>query len=138
MLEAMRWLIAALVLLLAVAPAAAQKLDAGSEEALAETLRMLRDPAQRGAAISGSPQAAGVDKNLQELLGNSPQLNQEFYELAAAIMQDLTRASGGDVTKMSETLERAKADPAAFAALLSPATLQKLNALSVKISDRPR
>lgn len=115
----------------------AQTLDPAREEALAATLRLLRDPALRGPAISGSPQAAGIDSQLQSLTG-SPQLTQEVYELAAEIFNDLARNSGGDVGRMGQALEDARRDPAAFAAMLSPATLQKLREIAVKISDRPR
>ena len=68
----------------------------------------------------------------------SERLRQEFYALAARIFQELTANSGGDVAKMNEALERAKADPAAFAAMLSPQTLQRLRELSIKISDQRR
>jgi hypothetical protein len=128
----------ALLLALSTAPLAAQTLDAASQEALAATLRMLRDPALRGPAISGNPQAAGVDKQVQGLVGGSRQLTQEFYELAAQIFGELAQNTGGDVAKMTEALERAKGDPAAFAVLLSPATLDRVRALAGKISDRPR
>ena len=128
----------ALGLLLGATPLAAQTLDPASQEALAATLQMLRDPGLRGPAISANPQAAGVDRRVQGLVGGSPQLAQEFYELAAEIFGDLTRNTGGDVAKMNEALDRAQSDPAGFAALLSAATLERLRALSVKISDRPR
>ena len=138
----MRIVAAALVLLAGLAlppapPVRAQALDAASREALGATLRMLQDPALRGAAISGSPQAGAADRQLQSL-GGSPQLTQELYGLAAEIFADLARGTGGDVQRMSEALERGRTDPAGFAAMLSPATLQKLRELSVKISDRPR
>lgn len=138
----MRIVAAALVLLAGLAlppapPVRAQALDAASREALGATLRMLQDPALRGAAISGSPQAGAADRQLQSL-GGSPQLTQELYGLAAEIFADLARGTGGDVQRMTEALERGRTDPAGFAAMLSPATLQKLRELSVKISDRPR
>ena len=138
----MRIVAAALVLLAGLAlppapPVRAQALDAASREALGATLRMLQDPALRGAAISGSPQAGAADRQLQSL-GGSPQLTQELYGLAAEIVADLARGTGGDVQRMTEALERGRTDPAGFAAMLSPATLQKLRELSVKISDRPR
>jgi len=116
-------LVPALVLLLSAAPLAAQTLDPASGEALGATLRMLRDPALREAAIAAGPQAVGVDAQVQGLAGASPELTQEFYELVA---------------RMNETLHRAQSDPAGFAALLSPGTLDRLRALSVKMSDRPR
>jgi hypothetical protein len=131
-------LVPAVVLLLSAAPLAAQTLDPASGEALAATLGMLRDPALRAAAIAASPQAIGVDTQVRGLVGASPQLTQEFYELAAEILKDLARNSDGDVTRMTETLDRAQSDPAGFAALLSPGTLDRLRALSVKMSDRAR
>lgn len=125
------------LLLGSVAPLHAQPLDPASQEALAATLGLLRAPALRGPALAGNPQAAGIDKQIQGLTG-SPELAQQMYELAAEIFNDLTRNSGGDVGKMSRALEDAKRDPAAFAAMLSPATLQRLREIAVKISDRPR
>ena len=133
----MKALLGLLLLFGSAAPLAAQTLDPASQEALAATLKLLRDPALRAPAISGNPQAAGIEQQIQALTG-SPQLTQEFYELAARVFDDLTKNSGGDVGKMSEALDRAKGDPAAFTALLSPETLQRLRELAVRISDRPR
>jgi hypothetical protein len=123
------------ITLLAAAPAAAQPLDAASSEALAATLRMLQDPTLRAAATAATPQATAVDQQIQAIAG-SPALAQEIYALAAQVMSELTRSSGGDVTRMTDVLERGKTDPAGFAAMLSPATLQRLQELSTKISDR--
>jgi hypothetical protein len=123
------------ITLLAAAPAAAQPLDAASSEALAATLRMLQDPTLRAAATAATPQATAVDQQIQAIAG-SPALAQEIYALAAQVMSELTRSSGGNVTRMTDVLERGKTDPAGFAAMLSPATLQRLQELSTKISDR--
>ena len=130
--------VAAVVMLLALSPAAAlaQSLDAASAQALAATLRMLQDPAARSAAIAGTPQASAADSQIQALAGSANM--QEFYALAAAIFNELASNSGGDVGKMSQALSRGSTDPTGFAAMLSPATLQRLRELSVKISDRPR
>ncbi len=125
------------VTLITAGPASTQGLDPASQEALAATLRMLTDPALRTPAIATNPQAAAIDSQVQALVG-SEKLAQEFYALSAQIFDELTRNSGGDVRKMTEALERAKSDPAGFAAMLSPATLQRLRELSVKISDQRR
>src|SRR5207247_1432880 len=93
--------------------------------------------ALRSPAVAGSPRAAAIDTEVRAMTG-SPQLTQEFYDLAATIFEELAKSSGGDANTMRETLERAAEDPAAFAALLSPATLDRLRALAVNISDRPR
>ena len=124
------------VITLTLAATLAQSLDATSAEALATTLRLLQDPPARSAAIAGNPQASAVDAQLQALAGSANM--QELYAPAAAIFSELTANSGGDVGKMSQALSRGTNDPAGFAATLSPATLQRLGDLSVKISDRPR
>lgn len=125
------------VVLAAPGPLRAQAPDPASQEALSATLRMLMDPALRGPEIAKNQQATAIDKQVQSMMGGE-QLQQEFYALAAQIFQELTSNAGGDVSKMNEALERAKGDPAAFAALLHPATLQRLRELSIKISDQRR
>ena len=129
--------VVALIAWLAVAPASAQPLDAASAEALAATLRVLQDPALRAAAIAASPQGAAVDRQIQAIAG-SPALTEELYALAGQVMSELARSSDGDVARINDVLERGKNDPAGFAAMLSPDTLERLRALSTKISDRAR
>lgn len=125
------------LLLLAANPVLAQGLDQASAEALAQALRLLQEPALRNPAIANDPEARAIDQQIRSMAG-SEQLVQEFYGLAAEIMTELTQNSGGDVKKMSEALERGKADPAALAAMLSPRTLERLRELSVKMSDQRR
>lgn len=129
--------VSVLLVLCGAVSAFAQGLDPVSQAALAATLQLLREPALRNPAIAGNPQAAGIDRQIQSIAG-SPQLTQEIYELAAEIFSDLTRSSGGDVGKMSEALERATTDPVGFATTLSASTLERLHAISIRISDRPR
>jgi len=129
-----------LVVILAVALAGAgslcaQSLDPASSTALAATLRLLQDPAQRAAAISGSPQAAAVDAQMQRVL-TSPALQQEFYALAADIFAEVAQSAGGDVGKMTQAIDAARSDPASFAASLSPQTRERLRGLASKISDQ--
>jgi hypothetical protein len=126
------------LLVLAGGGAGAQARDPTSQEALAAVLRMLQDPALRGGAIAGNAQAATADRQIQSLTGGSVALTQEVYELAGQIFEDLARGSGGDEQVMSQTLARAQGDPDGFAAMLSPRTLDRLRALAVKLSDRPR
>ena len=131
-------LLATVLLTLACGRAGAQALDPTSQEALASVLLMLRDPALRNGLMAGHPQAGEADRQIQSLTGRSAALTQEVYELAGHIFEDLVRGSGGDEAVMSQTLTRAQADPAGFAAMLSPGTLERLRALAVKLSDRPR
>jgi hypothetical protein len=130
-------LLAASLLGLSAASPAAQTLDPASAQALATTLRMLADPAARGEILATDPAAAAVDKQVQSLAGSSA-LAQEVYGIAAEVFADLARNSGGDPRQLSEALARAKSDPAGFAAMLRPETLERLRALATKISDSQR
>jgi hypothetical protein len=115
----------------------AQTLDPSTADSLATALKVLTDPAGRGALIGGSPAAAEIDRQTQALAG-SPELTQEVYALAGQVLADLMKSTGGDLGKVMETLGRAQNDPAAFAAGLSPETLQKLSELSAKIAATKR
>jgi hypothetical protein len=117
------------------APLGAQPLDPTATEALATTLKTLLDPTQRSAAIANNPQAAPIDQQIRSLTG-SEALTQEFYALALDVFSELTQAAGGDITKMSEMLERGKSDPAGLVAMLSPQTQERLRRFSTKISDQ--
>ena len=131
-----RFVPAALAILLAHAvPLCAQSLDPAATEALATTLKTLMSPSQRSAAVAGSPQATAIDQQVRSLTG-SEALTEEFYALALDVFSDLTQAAGGDITKMSEMLERGKSDPAGMVAMLSPQTQERLRQFSAKLSDR--
>ena len=119
------------------APLPAQTLDPAAAEALATTLRLLADPAARGQILANDPAAAAIDKQVQGMAGSS-QLAQEVYGLAVEVFADLARNTDGDPRRLSEALDRAKSDPAAFAALLRPETLERLRALATRISDAQR
>ena len=124
-----------LIGLAAVAPA--QSLDPASQEALDQALRILLDPAARSAEVSRTPQGAAADQQVRALAG-SEALSQEVYALAGQMLSELVQSTGGDTQKMLQALDRARTDPAAFAALLSPATQERLRELAVKLSDKPR
>ena len=98
---------------------------------------MLADPAARGQILATDPNAAAVDRQVQGMAGSS-QLAQEVYGLAAEVFADLARSTGGDPRQLSAALERAKSDPAGFAAMLRPETLDRLRALATRISDAQR
>ena len=115
-------------------PAGAQALDAASSTALAATLRLLQDPAQRNSVISGNPQAAATDRQIQAMM--TPELQEEFYALTAAIFAELVQGSGGDAGRMAQALAAAQANPAGFVASLSPQTAERLRAFAAKIGDR--
>jgi len=130
-------LLAALVAIAAAAPAAAQPLDSSSQDALNKTLQILLDPNARAAELAKNAQGTAVDQQVRALAG-SDALAQEFYAVAGQVLAELAQGTGGDAQKMLQAVERAKTDPTGFAAMLSPATQQRLRELSVKLSDQKR
>ena len=118
-------------------PAAAQPLDPASQSALDKTLQILLDPQARSGELSKSSQGTAVDQQVRALTG-SDALTQELYQVAGDVLKELAQSTGGDPQKMLLAVDRARTDPAGFAAMLSPATLQRLRDLSVKMSDAKR
>jgi hypothetical protein len=129
--------VTALALLASAGPAGAQSLDPSSQDALNQTLQILLDPSARAAELSKNPQGVTVDQQVRALTG-SDALTQEFYAVAGQVLGELAQNTGGDAQKMLQAVERAKSDPAGFAAMLSPATQQRLRDLAVKLSDQKR
>jgi hypothetical protein len=134
-MQALLALAVTVLVCLTAGPVLAQKLDPASQEALDKTLRILLDPTARTGEAARSSQGAAADQQARALAG-SEALTQELYALAGDVLSELVQNTGGDSQKMLQLLERAKTDPAGFAALLSPATQQRLRDLSVKLSDR--
>ena len=118
-------------------PAAAQPLDPASQSALDKTLQILLDPQARSGELSKSSQGTAVDQQVRALTG-SDALTQELYQVAGDVLKELAQSTGGDPQKMLLAVDRARTDPAGVAAMLSPATLQRLRDLSVKMSDAKR
>ena len=129
--------VVALAFLASAGTAAAQALDPTSQDALNQTLQILLDPNARTAELAKNPQGATVDQQVRALTG-SDALTQEFYAVAAQVLSELAQNTGGDAQKMLQAVERAKSDPAGFAAMLSPSTQQCLRELAVKLSDKKR
>ena len=118
-------------------PVAAQKLDPAAQDALDKTLQILLDPQARSGELAKNSQGAAMDQQVRALVG-SDALTQELYQVAGDVLKELAQSTGGDPQKMLLAVDRARTDPAGFAAMLSPATLQRLRELSVKISDTKR
>jgi len=129
--------VVALALLTSAGSTGAQPLDPRSQDALGQTLQIILDPDARAAELAKNPQGVTADQQVRALTG-SDALTQEFYAVAGQVLTELTQNSGGDAQKMLQAVERAKADPAGFAAMLSPATQQRLRELAVKLSDQKR
>ena len=130
-------LVVAVLAWVMLGPAAAQPLDPASQSALDKTLQILLDPQARSGELSKSSEGSAVDQQVRALAG-SDALTQEIYQIAGEVLKELAQSTGGDPQKMLLAVDRARTDPAGFAAMLSPATLQRLRDLSVKMSDAKR
>lgn len=111
-------------LVLTATGAAAEPLDDPSARALEQTLRSLRGGG-----------AAAIEQQDPRLapIARSPELTDELYDVAGAVLTELAERYDGDPERMSEALAKAKSDPEGFAAALSPATRAKLAELSAKL-----
>lgn len=115
--------------------AGAPNVDASASDALKQTIQMLTDPNLREKAMQESAQGKETHDAVMSLAGDE-QNAQEMYELAAGIFQDLMTQSGGDPQKAMTELEKAKKDPAAFAAKLKPEHIKKLSAIAKKAKPK--
>jgi hypothetical protein len=119
-----------LLAVLAAPPhARADDLDPDSSAALSEALGSLRKT---------PPGKAGALDPRLGALEQSPELEREFSDLAAAVMTELASRYGGDPEKMAAAAARGKSDPEGFAAMLSPATRAKLKSLSRKLESNSK
>jgi hypothetical protein len=127
----MRFVLAAtglsLAVLLATSAVRAEPKDDVTADALQQTMGSLRQGA-RDKPLDGP--LAGIDQ--------SPETQQQFNDLAAAVFGDLAAKYGGDPDAMSAALARGKSDPEGFANSLSPATRARLEALSRQLDGGGR
>ncbi|HLK10178.1 MAG TPA: hypothetical protein VKW76_02235 [Candidatus Binatia bacterium] len=119
-------------IVLGTCSARAQTTDQASAEALGETLRSLQERATPARPGSAAP-IPDLDPRIGAL-ADSPELTRELYDLAGEILTELSDRTGGDPEKMRQAVARGRADPAAFAASLSPAAQERLRALARKLS----
>jgi hypothetical protein len=124
--------LAALFLLLTVTLAYAEPLDKASEEALGQTMDLLRTPDKRNDEIKKDPKAKAADAQVKSLTGNEAN-TEKLYELAAQVMQNLVQQSGGDTDKMMKIIEQAEKDPAGFAKTWTPEQQKLLKQLGQDI-----
>lgn len=122
----------ALTLLVLCLPLRAEKLDKNAQEALEQTMGMLRSSQKREEEIKKDPKAKAANAEVESLTG-SAENTQKLYELSALIMENLTKQAGGDPDKMVKILEQAQKDPAGFANSFTPEQQKLLKQLGKDI-----
>ncbi len=99
-------------------------MDSESSEALKKTQEMFRDQSKRMNAINNSQKGKDAHKKVQELFGNTGNID-KAYEMAAQMMGSVIKEAGGDASKAQEILSKGSANPAAFAERL-PSEFKKM------------
>ena len=102
-------------------------ISADNEEAIKKTQELLKNPSN----LQNNFEAT----KLFELMGNSPQSNQDLSNTSASIFSDLAAKTGGDPEKLKKLLEEAKKNPEAFANQLSPEQKAAISELARKIES---
>lgn len=100
-------------LLLLAATAFADKAPVADQAMIEAAQEGITNPAKRSKAIKKSAAAAKADATVQAIGG--PEAAQDIYQLAADVVSDLMKQTGGDPDKMQAILEQAQKDPEGFA-----------------------
>lgn len=131
----MRKFILGLLLLTSAAAMGDGKLSAAEEKALADTQAVLKNRQAREKKLAQDPNARKANEILQKLAG-SPERAEEMYGLAADLMGNLVKDTGGDPEKMEKILEKAQSDPQGFAETFTPEQQKKLEEIAKKIERK--
>lgn len=90
---------------------------------------MLNNPSERNQAVGKDAKAQWIDQQVKSLAGSSENAD-AIYALAADIMENVAEEANGDPEAMLKALEKAKSNPEAFAAKLSPNQREKLRSIA--------
>jgi len=122
-----------LLVFLSFSPVAfSEPMDANILKALEETQAVIRNPGERADVAAKSPAAQEAARRV-DMLGGSAENSEAIFELAAQIMGDLAKQTGGDPDKMQQILDQAAKNPEAFGNRLTPQQKQKLHELSLRL-----
>jgi hypothetical protein len=124
----------ATVTLLFAGPAFA--LDAGDADALANTQRLLANPAAiQEVAKHDSSAKSALDQLNQITKGNAGQ-NTEMNAISSSVFADMVKGSNGDAVALQDKLQSALKDPGAFIKTLSPEQQARLSGLAGQIAKQ--
>ncbi len=89
-------------------------LDTTSQEALAKTVKALKDPSERENAFQENPKFKEGEAGAEMLVKGNAAQKQQMYELAAKVLENLAKKSDGDPKKMQEIVSQASQNPSQF------------------------
>ena len=101
------------------------------DDSLNKTQDLLRSKEQRSGALKETDAAKKVDERVKQLAPDA-KTEQEYYELAADIMNNYRDAK--DEEAMKKSIDDGGRDPSAFLNGLTPEQKAKVKALSEKLS----
>lgn len=104
---------------------------ANDQEALQNTIELLKDTKARDEAIAKDADAKKADAYAKQVGGP---LTENIYALSAKVFEKLVKKYGTDMSKLNEILQKALRDPAGFASSeFSAEELSELKAISDKL-----
>lgn len=129
---ASRALVAVALGFLIVSSSALAEMDEASRQALAETQKLLNDPAALEKLMSGDAGARKADQSAMSLTGGGAE-HRELYQIASEIFGSLVESTGGDVSKLQKLMAESQKSPEKLE-MLSPAQKARIKGLASKIN----
>jgi len=114
----------------------AQNLDKHSQKALEQTKEVLVDPVKRQSAINENQAAKDAASKVDTLTMGNATKKDEVFNLSADILENISKASGGDSVKMKAIVRDLQKNPAALKKYLSKEQLKHLQSLGKDLSPK--
>ena len=107
-------------------------MDEATRSALAETQKLLGDPAALEKLMTTDAGARKADQSALALTGGGAE-HRELYQIASEIFSSLVENTGGDVSKLQQLMAESQKNPEKLYEKLTPAQKSRIKALSAKI-----
>ena len=109
------------------------EMDAATRSALAETQKLLSDPAALEKLMTTDAGARKADQSALALTGGGTE-HRELYEIASEIFGSLVESTGGDVSKLQQLMTDSQKNPEKLYEKLSAAQKARIKTLAAKIN----
>ena len=116
--------------------AVAESLDKDSQDALADTQKLLQDPQARAAFSKDSPDATKATDFIKGISKGNQKIEQDIYSLSSSIFANIVKEANGDPQKIMELLAKAQSNPSSFTQHMSPADREKLSQMAKELEGK--
>ncbi len=124
-----------LATLVSGAVGAQSEMDKDTSEAVEQTKNLLKDRKSRESAAQSSQDSKDVMKNVKDLAGGA-QNEQEIYEIASEVFEQLMKKHNGDMSKVMAEMQELQKNPKKLYEMAKPETVAKIKNVSQKIENR--